>query len=155
MDRLIMFIATGACSGYLPKAPGTWGSAVGVALWFGLRNLALTHYLAVVAALFVIGTACAGSAEKIVDQGDPGLVVIDEIVGQLIALTAAPAHPIAVAAAFLLFRLFDIVKPFPAGWLDRHIHGGIGIMLDDVVAGIYALLVLQAGLQLLPSSLNI
>ncbi|HBI15826.1 MAG TPA: phosphatidylglycerophosphatase A [Desulfobulbaceae bacterium] len=143
MDRLILFIATGGGAGYLPRAPGTWGSLVGVALWFALRNLAVLPYLSVIAALFVVGTLCAGSAEKIIDRADPGLVVVDEIVGQMLALLAAPHHPGAVLLGFLFFRLFDILKPFPAGWLDRHIHGGLGIMLDDVVAGLYSLLLLQ------------
>lgn len=143
MDRLILFIATGFGSGYLPKAPGTWGSLVGVALWFGLRELALLPYLGVIAAIFVVGTLCAGSAEKIIDRADPGLVVVDEIVGQLLALLAAPHHPVAALLAFLAFRFFDILKPFPVGWLDRRIHGGLGIMLDDVVAGLYSLLLLQ------------
>jgi phosphatidylglycerophosphatase A len=143
MDRLFMFIATGAYSGYLPKAPGTWGSMLGVGLWYGLRRLELLPYAGAVAALFVIGTICAGAAEKILDRGDPGIVVIDEIVGQLISLAAAPHHPAAALSGFLLFRFFDILKPFPAGWLDKHIHGGLGIMLDDVVAAVYALLILQ------------
>ena len=143
MDRLILFIATGFGSGYLPKAPGTWGSLVGVALWFFLRDLAVLPYLGVTAALFVLGTLCAGSAEKIVDRADPGLVVVDEIVGQILALLAAPHHPVAALLGFLTFRVFDIVKPFPADWLDRHIHGGLGIMLDDVMAGLYSLLMLQ------------
>ena len=147
MDRLIMFIATGAYSGYLPKAPGTWGSILGVGLWACLHNLELLPYAGVVAVLFIIGTACAGSAEKIVDRGDPGLVVIDEIVGQLIALAAVPSHPVAALMGFVLFRIFDIFKPFPVNWLDKHIHGGLGIMLDDVVAGLYALLVLQIFLK--------
>ena len=143
MDRLILFIATGFGSGYLPKAPGTWGSLVGVALWFFLRDLTVPSYLGVIGALFVVGTLCAGSAEKIVDRADPGLVVVDEIVGQLLALILVPHHPVAVLLGFLTFRVFDILKPFPANWLDRHIHGGLGIMLDDVVAGLYSLLVLQ------------
>ena len=142
-----MFIATGAYSGYLPKAPGTWGSMVGVALWFWLRSLPLAPYLYVVAGIFIIGTIAAGAAEKIVDHGDPGLVVIDEIVGQLIALAAVPAEPLWVILGFVFFRIFDILKPFPVGWLDGHIHGGLGIMLDDVVAGLYALLVVQLGLR--------
>ncbi len=145
-----MFIATGAYSGYLPKAPGTWGSLLGVLLWAaGLHRLAPTSYAAVLGGLFVIGTIAAGAAEKIVDQSDPGLVVIDEIVGQLIVLALAPKHPLAVVAAFALFRFFDILKPFPVGWLDQHIHGGLGIMLDDVMAGLYALLILQVGIWLL------
>lgn len=149
MDRLLMFIATGAGSGYLPKAPGTWGTLVGLLLWWPLAGLSLAAYLAAVAVLFIVGVASAGAAEKILDRGDPGVVVIDEIVGVLIALTAVPVHPAAALAGFALFRLFDIVKPFPVGWVDRHLHGGLGIMLDDVAAGLYALLVLHLGLWLL------
>lgn len=140
-----MFIATGAGSGYLPKAPGTWGSAVGVLLWLPLSRLEAAPYLAVVAVLFALGVFGAGAAEKILDRPDPSIVVIDEIVGQLIALSFAPAHPAALLAGFLLFRFFDILKPFPVGWIDRHLHGGLGIMLDDVAAGLYALLVLHLG----------
>lgn len=149
MDRLLMFIATGAGSGYLPKAPGTWGTLVGLLLWWPLAGLSLAAYLAAVAVLFIVGVASAGAAEKILDRGDPGVVVIDEIVGVLIALAAVPLHPVAALAGFALFRLFDIAKPFPVGWLDRHLHGGLGIMLDDVAAGLYALLVLHLGLWLL------
>ena len=144
-----MFLATGAYSGYLPKAPGTWGSIVGVLLWIPLRNIPSGVYGIIVTALFLLGTVAAGAAEKIVDRGDPGLVVIDEIVGQLIALALVPHHPTAVLAGFCLFRFFDIIKPFPVGWLDQHIHGGMGIMLDDVVAGLYALIILYAGGALL------
>ncbi|WP_457574514.1 phosphatidylglycerophosphatase A family protein [Desulfolithobacter sp.] len=149
MDRLFMFIATGAWTGLLPKAPGTWGSALGVAIWLPLQFLGLPTYLGVTGLLLIAGTIAAGAAEKIVDRGDPGLVVIDEIVGQLIALAMAPAHPLAALAGFALFRFFDILKPFPVSWLDQHIHGGLGIMLDDVMAGIYAFLVLQIGLRLM------
>lgn len=149
MDRLLMFIATGAGSGYLPIAPGTWGSAVGVLLWVLLGRLTPGPYLSVVGVLFVLGVFSAGAAEKIVDRPDPGVVVIDEIVGQLIALSLVPAHPAAVIAGFCLFRFFDILKPFPVGWIDCNLHGGLGIMLDDVVAGLYAFLALQAGLWLI------
>lgn len=148
MYHLIIAVATGLYTGYLPKAPGTWGSLLGVALYLGLRHVPLQGYLLVVAALFVAGTLAAGSMEKIVDRPDPGLVVIDEIVGQLIALSLAPNHPLAWAAGFALFRFFDILKPFPVSWFDRHIHGGLGIMLDDVFAGLYALLVLQLGARI-------
>lgn len=146
MDRLYMFLATGAYSGYLPKAPGTWGSVLGVLIWIGLAQLSPGTYWCMVGLLFVAGVASAGAAEKILDRGDPGVVVIDEIVGQLITLGWAPVHPGAALAGFVLFRLFDILKPFPIGWIDQHLHGGFGIMLDDVMAGCYALVVLQLGL---------
>jgi phosphatidylglycerophosphatase A len=148
MDRLFLFIATGAGSGYLPLAPGTWGSAVGVLLWLAVSRLAMPAYLAVLGALFVIGVFSAGAAEKIVDRGDPGLVVIDEIVGQLIALAVAPPRPVAVLAGSVLFRPFAILIPFPVGWIDLQPLVGLGIMLDDAAAGLYALLVLQLGLWL-------
>ncbi len=148
MDKLFMFIATGAYSGCLPKAPGTWGSLAGVLLWLALARLDLSTYLIVLAALFVIGTTAAGAAEKILDQADPGMVVIDEIVGQLITFLLVPLHPLTALAGFALFRFFDILKPFPVGWLNHHIHGGLGIMLDDVAAGLLALAVMQAGIWL-------
>ncbi len=138
-----MIIATGLYSGYLPKAPGTWGSLVGLLLFLMLQFLSLKIYLAVVAGLFVIGTFAAGEAEKILDNRDPGIVVIDEIVGMLITMIAVPATPLAMALGFILFRLFDILKPFPIRLVDQRFHGGLGIMLDDVMAGIYSLIILQ------------
>ncbi|MEN8231372.1 MAG: phosphatidylglycerophosphatase A [Thermodesulfobacteriota bacterium] len=143
MHTLIMLIATGFYSGYLPKAPGTWGSLVGLLLFFLLHTLSLEIYLAVVAGIFVVGTFAAGEAEKIMDHKDPGLVVIDEIVGILITMIAIPATPLAMALGFVLFRIFDIFKPFPISFVDQRFHGGLGIMLDDIVAGIYSLVILQ------------
>jgi len=138
-----MFIATGCYSGYLPKAPGTWGSLVGLLLFFLLHSLSLPVYLAVTAGLFVVGSFAAGEAEKILDNRDPGIVVIDEIVGMLIAMTAVPATPLAMVFGFILFRIFDIAKPFPVNFFDQRFHGGLGIMLDDVMAGIYSLVIMQ------------
>ena len=100
-----MFIATGCYSGYLPKAPGTWGSVVGLALFFLLHTLSLPIYLGVVAGLFLIGWFAAGEAEKILDNSDPGLVVIDEIVGMLITMIAIPVTPITMALGFILSRM--------------------------------------------------
>ena len=138
-----MIIATGLYSGYLPKAPGTWGSLVGLLLFFLLHTLSLEIYLAIVAGIFLVGTFAAGEAEKIMDHQDPGLVVIDEIVGMLVTMIAIPATPLAMALGFALFRIFDIWKPFPVGFVDQRFHGGLGIMLDDIVAGIYSLIILQ------------
>jgi len=138
-----MLIATGFYSGYLPKAPGTWGSLVGLLLFFLLHNLSLPVYLAVVAGLFVVGFFTAGGAEKILDKRDPGAVVIDEIVGMLITMIAVPVTPWTMALGFFLFRVFDIAKPFPVNFFDQRFHGGLGIMLDDVVAGIYSLILLH------------
>ena len=143
MTSIIMAIATGLGAGKLPKAPGTWGSLAALLPWLLLRQLSLPSYLAMLAAVFVIGCAAAGSAEKILDTADAGPIVIDEILGMFITLTLAPHQPVAWLLGFVLFRLFDIFKPYPVCWFDRHIHGGVGIMMDDVVAGLYALLSLQ------------
>ena len=142
-----MFIATGCYSGYLPKVPGTWGSVVGLALFFLLHKLSIPVYLAVTAATFLLGIFAAGEAEKIMDYKDPGLVVIDEIVGMLITMIAAPAAPLVMVLGFIIFRIFDILKPFPISLIDQRLHGGIGIMLDDIIAGIYSLIILQLAIR--------
>jgi len=147
MYYVIMFIATGCYSGYLPIAPGTWGSLVGLVLFFLLHKLSIPVYLAVTAAIFLIGIFAAGETEKILDQKDPGLVVIDEIVGMLVTMIAAPAAPLIMALGFILFRIFDIIKPFPIRLIDQRFHGGLGIMLDDVFAGIYSLIILQLAIR--------
>jgi phosphatidylglycerophosphatase A len=149
MHPLIILIATGFYSGYLPKMPGTWGSLAGMLLYFFLHRLSTPYYLAVVAGLFIVGSFVAGETEKILDHRDPGIVVIDEIVGLLIGFIAVPFAPVNLALGFILFRIFDIVKPFPIGFVDQHFHGGLGIMLDDVIAGIYTLAVLQLAIRII------
>jgi phosphatidylglycerophosphatase A len=143
MERLIVFIATGCYSGMIPKAPGTWGSAFAMLPWYFCRDLSPVSYLILLVLLFLVGVIAAGSTEKILDKPDPGCIVIDEIVGMFIALALAPEHPAAWLLGFMLFRVFDISKPFPVSWFDSHMHGGLGIMLDDVIAGIYAFASLQ------------
>lgn len=143
MNRLIMLLATGFYAGRLSPAPGTWGSLAAFIPWFFLRELALIPYLLMLVAVFVLGFLVAGSAEKLLDSPDAGCIVIDEILGMFIALLFVPNHPAAWGLAFLLFRLFDIYKPFPVNWCDSKLHGGIGIMMDDVIAGLYALICLQ------------
>jgi phosphatidylglycerophosphatase A len=143
MDRLIMALATGFYSGRLPLCPGTWGSLAAIIPWFFLRELPWPAYLLMLVLVFVLGFFVAGSAEKLLDQPDAGPIVIDEFLGMFITLAFAPAHPAAWVLGFLLFRFFDIKKPFPCSWFDERIHGGIGIMMDDVIAGIYALASLQ------------
>ncbi len=143
MNQLIMAVATGCYVGLIPKAPGTWGSLAAFIPWFFMKDLSLPTYLAIMVAVFVIGFFASGSAEKILDRPDAGPIVIDEILGMFVTLTLVPSHPGAWALGFILFRIFDILKPFPVSWFDQRIHGGIGIMMDDVVAGIYALISLQ------------
>lgn len=143
MDKLIMALATGFYTGYLPKAPGTWGTLVAFPIHFLITRLAPSHYSLALAIIFVIAVVTAGGAEKIVDSGDPGLVVIDEIIGMLIGLIGLPLQPAPLIIAFFVFRFFDILKPFPVRWVDSRLHGGMGIVLDDVLAGIYTLFVMH------------
>jgi phosphatidylglycerophosphatase A len=143
MDRLIIALATGLYSGKLSPGPGTWGSLAAMLPWLLLRELPLSQYVLMLVVVFILGVLVAGSAEKILDSPDAGCIVIDEFLGIFITLAAAPDSPLAWILGFLLFRLFDIVKPFPVSWFDQRIHGGIGIMMDDVIAGIYALISLQ------------
>lgn len=143
MDRVIIALATGFYAGKLPLCPGTWGSLAAIIPWFFLRGLNLSSYLFMLILVFILGFFVAGSAEKLLDQADAGPIVIDEFLGMFITLIYAPAHPAAWLLGFLLFRFFDIKKPFPCSWIDAHIHGGIGIMMDDVIAGFYALASLQ------------
>lgn len=150
MHRLILAVATGLYSGMLPKAPGTWGSLAAFIPWLFLRTLSLPSYLIVTGVIFIVGFLAAGSAEKILDKADAGPIVIDEMVGMFITLILCPLHPLALLLGFGFFRLFDILKPFPVSWFDRHLHGGMGIMLDDVMAGIYAGICLQLCLHILP-----
>ena len=147
---LAVWIATAGGAGYFPIAPGTAGSAVGVALVVGLARLNLNRLWASailgVAALllFAVGVWAAGEAEKFFGGVDPGQVVIDEVVGQVITLLLLPhATWKWLFAGFLLFRAFDIVKPFPARQAEQ-LPRGWGIMIDDVVAGLYGLAVLTA-----------
>jgi phosphatidylglycerophosphatase A len=147
---LAIWISTAGGAGYFPIAPGTAGSAVGVVIVVGLARLGLDRLwssvvLAVVALLlFAAGVWGAGEAEKFFGRTDPGQVVIDEVVGQMITFLLLPhATWKWLLAGFLLFRAFDIVKPFPARQAER-IPRGWGIMIDDVVAGLYGLGVLAA-----------
>ena len=143
-----MWIATGLGSGYFPVAPGTAGSALGLALVIALRQTSLkplwlgVALAGLAALLFFVGVWSAGRAEKALGRVDPGQVVIDEVVGQIITFVATPRVTwIGLIAGFILFRAFDIVKPFPARQAERF-PGGWGIMMDDVVAGLYSLIVL-------------
>jgi len=146
--RLSIWIATGLGCGYFPVAPGTAGSAAGLALVIALRQTSLgpaglrVCLGSLTALLFVLGVWSAGKAERVFGRVDPGQVVIDEVVGQMLTFVATPRITwIGLIAGFILFRAFDIAKPFPARRAER-IPGGWGIMLDDVVAGLYSLIAL-------------
>ena len=139
-----MLLATWFGIGLLPTAPGSWASLAALPVAWGIRSLfGLTGLAAAAAAAFFIGWWAAGIVAKASAVDDPGAVVIDEVAGQWAVLLASPREPLPYALAFVLFRVFDTWKPWPAGWADRHVTGGLGIMLDDLVAAVYAILVLS------------
>jgi len=144
-----VWIATGLGAGFFPVAPGTAGSLVGLALVIAMRQTSLGSaelavWLAVLAAVvFAVGVWSAGKAEKAFGRIDPGQVVIDEVMGQIITFIATPRiSRVGLIAGFILFRIFDIIKPFPARRCERF-PGGWGIMLDDGVAGLYSLVAMM------------
>jgi phosphatidylglycerophosphatase A len=132
------WIATGFGSGLAPLAPGTVGSAAALLPWLLLRELPLWGYLAVVLAVFALGVWVSKIVVGRLRLEDPGCIVIDEFVGQWLALALAPAGWAWMLAGFLLFRLFDVWKPWPVSWADRAVDGGLGVMLDDALAGLMA-----------------
>lgn len=139
----VVLIAVGFGSGLAPKAPGTAGTVVAVPLYLLMQSLPLVSYLLITTCLFIAGIwICAYTAEKLGVHDHPS-IVIDEIVGYLITMVAAPEGWLAVAIGFILFRLLDALKPWPISWFDRSVNGGLGIMLDDVVAGIIAMAIIQ------------
>jgi len=143
-------IATGFGIGLLPGMPGTWASLAALPCAWVLRSWLGVWGLSVAAvAAFVAGWWASARVVQQSRASDPGHIVIDEIAAQWLVLAALPLDWRLYLAAFLLFRLFDIGKPFPIGWLDRSVKSGFGIMLDDVLAAIYALaLILTAGAAL-------
>jgi phosphatidylglycerophosphatase A len=153
MAALIRFFASGGYAGYIPVAPGTFGSIEGLLLgWLLLgpvtrRSVPLA--LALFMLMFVAGCWIADRAERVFVQHDSSRIVIDEILGMAAAMFLIPMRWPWMLAAFALFRLFDIAKPWPASLIDQRMRGGKGVMLDDLAAGIYANLILQAGHRLL------
>lgn len=139
-------IATAFGIGHIPFAPGTFGSAAALPLVMILAPLGPILYSCVAVATALIAIWAAHAGARRFGLADPRPVVIDEVAGQLVALALVPLSIGSVAAGFLLFRFFDIVKPFPADRMER-LRGGYGIVLDDLVAGLYANVVLQAGIR--------
>jgi len=141
--RLLQFAAIGFGVGAVPGAPGTLGTALAVPLYLLLRELSPLAYLGVVALLFVAGIAICQAAQRHYGVYDHPAIVWDEIVGYLLTMCAAPPGWLWIAVGFALFRLFDIWKPFPIRRVERTVQGGLGTMLDDVLAAGYAFVALH------------
>ncbi|HTR01536.1 MAG TPA: phosphatidylglycerophosphatase A [Candidatus Acidoferrum sp.] len=141
----VHLLALGFGSGLAPKAPGTFGTLAAIPFYLLLALLPLPVYLLVLIVAFGFGIYICGKTARDLGVHDHGGIVWDEFVGLWLTMVAAPPAWPWIVAGFLLFRLFDIVKPFPISYLDRHIKGGLGIMIDDALAGTFAWLCLQGG----------
>jgi phosphatidylglycerophosphatase A len=142
MRSVAVACATGLGVGYAPFAPGTFGSALGLVVWWLLPASPIVQGSAIVA-VFAVGVWSAGVAESHFKRTDPGYVVIDEVLGMLMTLFLNPVGWAGVLVGFLLFRVLDVIKPYPANRLEA-LHGGMGVMADDAMAGIYGNLALRA-----------
>ncbi|NQY27180.1 MAG: phosphatidylglycerophosphatase A [Piscirickettsiaceae bacterium] len=143
LKKPICFLGLGFGSGLAPKAPGTFGTLAALPIYWLMQDLSLGIYLAITFIAFIVGIwICQQSADWL-GTDDPSAVVWDEIVGYMVTMIAAPAGWQWMLAGFVLFRFFDILKPWPISWLDKNLHGGWGIMVDDVVAGLCSLAILQ------------
>lgn len=140
----IHFLALGFGSGLAPKAPGTFGTLMAIPLYLLMQPLSVVNYLIVVAIVSIAGIyICDKSAAMMGEHDHPG-IVWDEFAGYFITMIAVPFEWVWVLLGFGLFRLFDILKPQPIGWLDKHVKGGFGIMVDDILAGVMAALCLHS-----------
>jgi phosphatidylglycerophosphatase A len=137
------FLALGFGSGLLPFAPGTAGTVAAIPVYLLLQPLAAPYYIAIVVVLALAGIAICGQAARHLGVHDHPGIVWDEIVGYLVTMAFAPPGWLWIGLGFVLFRLFDILKPWPIRWCDRQVHGGLGIMLDDLLAGVFSAVLLQ------------
>ena len=143
LKRPACFLGLGFGSGLAPKAPGTFGTLAALPLYWLMQDLPLITYISIVVLAFIAGIwICQKSAEWL-QKDDPSAVVWDEIVGYLVTMIAAPSGWQWMVLGFVLFRFFDILKPWPINLADKAIHGGLGIMVDDVIAGVFSLAVIQ------------
>lgn len=151
MRRLGVFIATCGYLGYAPVAPGTWGSAAGLLVFFAVRSTGSTAVeLAVIAALFAVGVWSGTQAEHHFGGVDPGPIVMDEVVGMLITLALLPVNLAGAIVGFVIFRVLDVVKPWPSAGFEK-LPGGLGVMADDGMAAVYGNLVMRGLIAVAPA----
>ena len=151
MNQFALAFATFGYVGYFPIAPGTAGSAAALALFALVRWVGVPAFeLATIAVVAAGGVWAANATEHVLGQKDPGAIVIDEVLGMLMTRALLPVSTFGIFAGFVLFRIFDVVKPFPAARME-HLKGGPGVMLDDAVAGVYAHVSMRVLALLVPS----
>lgn len=142
------FFSLGFGTGLAPKAPGTVGTLVGFPLFWLISDLSLEQQLSIIAVCFIIGIWFCDQTGKAIGVADHGGIVWDEIAAMMLVLTFTPKTALWWVVAFILFRLFDIWKPFPIKHVDAKVKGGLGVMLDDLLAALYAIVVLKGLLWL-------
>ena len=128
--------------GFIPIASGTFGSFAGVILGYGINIIDFKIFYFLIPSLLILGIIGSDIYEKHSGEKDSSIIVMDEVVGQLIAMLPVINNPILIITSFILFRLFDIFKPWPASYIDKNMKGGLGVMLDDVIAGIYTAIIM-------------
>ena len=144
-DQVVMILATGFYTGKAPVAPGTFGSLPGLLLCWAISGISVAVTLIVVFGLIGMAVWVADQAERLLDSKDPGCIVIDEIAGMLVTLVGIPFAWHTALSGFVVFRVLDITKPFPIRALERRLKGGVGVVADDVAAGLIGNLVLRMG----------
>jgi phosphatidylglycerophosphatase A len=144
----VLFLAFGFGSGLSKKAPGTLGTVAAIPLYYAFAQTGMTAYSVLTIAVTIAGIRICGIAADKLGEHDFGGIVWDEIAGYLITMWLAPCTWQTVIAGFILFRIFDIVKPWPIKWVDQKVHGGLGIMLDDVLAAVFAGALLMLSVRL-------
>lgn len=143
LKQPVQWLAVGFGSGLAPKAPGTFGTLAAIPLFLLLSLLSSIFYLAAVIFISIVGIYICGKAAEDVGVHDHPAIVWDEFAGFLITMIMVPVSWQTIAVGFILFRFFDIVKPWPISFIDKKISGGLGIMLDDILAGIFALIIMH------------
>jgi len=153
MRRLGLFVATCGYLGYVPVAPGTFGSALGLGVFFAVRSSGSTAVeLGVIALVFAVGLWCGTVAEHHFGGVDPGPVVLDEVLGMLITLALLPVNMTGAIVGFVVFRVLDVLKPWPSARFEK-LPGGLGVMADDAMAAVYGNLVMRGLIALMPGAL--
>ena len=147
LSNPIQCLAVGFGSGLVPKAPGTFGTLAAIPLYLLLAQLSVTVYLIVTLVVCLAGIYICGKAAEDVGVHDHPAIVWDEFAGFLITMAFVPLSVVNIVIGFALFRFFDIVKPWPIKWADQKVHGGLGIMLDDILAGLISLMCMMVYMQ--------
>ncbi len=153
-ERAVLFLATGFFIGHMPFAPGTFGTLIGLPICFLLSRFHIGPVVLWVLLFIFFAIGVASAAEKILKQKDAAQIVIDEIAGVLVVFIGLPFNLYTAICGFIIFRVFDILKPFPIRWFEKKVGGGSGIVLDDVIAGIYSHLILRLAIFMIGSPVS-